>query len=35
MLPRGVFRLMAPVISRTGKKNLRDTAQALQAFLER
>jgi len=35
MAPRGVFRLMAPMIARTGRKNLRDTAEALQAFLER
>ena len=35
MLPKGVFRLMAPMIARTGRKNLRDTAEALQAFVER
>jgi hypothetical protein len=35
MLPKGAFRLMAPLIARTGTKNLRETAEALQAFLER
>jgi uncharacterized protein YndB with AHSA1/START domain len=35
MVPKGAFRLMAPLIARTGKKNLRETAEALQAFLER
>jgi uncharacterized protein YndB with AHSA1/START domain len=35
MLPKGIFRLMAPLMARTGRKNLRDTAEALQALLER
>ncbi len=35
MRPKGAFRLMAPMIARTGRKNLRATAEALQAFLER
>ena len=34
MVPRGMFRLMAPMIARAGRRNLRDTAQALQAHLE-
>jgi uncharacterized protein YndB with AHSA1/START domain len=35
MLPKGAFRLIAPMIARTGRKNLRATAEALQALLER
>jgi ligand-binding SRPBCC domain-containing protein len=35
MIPRGVFRLMGPMMARTGTRNLRATAQALQAHLER
>jgi len=34
MVPRGMFRLFAPIVARTGRRNLRDTAQALQAHLE-
>src|SRR5713101_6892753 len=34
MVPKGILRLMAPVIAWTGRKNLRDTAEALQAHLE-
>src|SRR5713101_7615431 len=34
MVPRGVFRLLAPIMAWTGRRNLRDTAQALQAHLE-
>ena len=34
MVPKGLFRLFAPMVARTGRKNLRDTAQALQAHLE-
>ena len=34
MIPRGVFRLLAPMMARTGRKNLRATAEALQAHLE-
>ena len=35
MTPRGVFRLFGPMMARTGKRNLRATAEALQAHLER
>src|SRR5713101_1613594 len=31
MTPRGVFRLFGPMMARTGKRNLRATAEALQA----
>jgi uncharacterized protein YndB with AHSA1/START domain len=34
MVPRGFFRLLGPMVARTGRKNLRDTAAALQAHLE-
>jgi uncharacterized protein YndB with AHSA1/START domain len=34
MVPKGLFRLFAPMVARTGRRNLRDTAQALQAYLE-
>ena len=34
MIPRGMFRLFAPLMARTGRKNLRATAEALQAHLE-
>ena len=34
MIPRGIFRLFTPIIARTGRKNLRATAEALQAELE-
>src|SRR5262249_12340033 len=34
MVPRGIFRLLAPLMARTGRKNLRDTAEALQNHLE-
>jgi hypothetical protein len=34
MTPRGVFRLMTPMIARTGRKNLRATAEALKGHLE-
>jgi hypothetical protein len=34
MTPTGVFRLMTPVIGRTGRKNLRATAEALKGYLE-
>jgi uncharacterized protein YndB with AHSA1/START domain len=34
MTPRGVFRLMTPMIAGTGRKNLRATAEALKAHLE-
>jgi uncharacterized protein YndB with AHSA1/START domain len=34
MNPRGVFRLFAPMMGMMGRKNLRDTANALKAHLE-
>lgn len=34
MVPKGIFRLLAPMVARTGRRNLRDTAEALQAHLE-
>jgi uncharacterized protein YndB with AHSA1/START domain len=34
MVPKGLFGLFAPMVARTGRRNLRDTAQALQAHLE-
>lgn len=34
MVPKGIFRLLGPMIARTGRKNLRETAEALQAHLE-
>jgi uncharacterized protein YndB with AHSA1/START domain len=34
MIPRGVFRLLGPMMGRTGRKNLGATAEALQAHLE-
>jgi uncharacterized protein YndB with AHSA1/START domain len=34
MNPRGIFRLLAPMVARTGRRNLRDTAAALRAHLE-
>ena len=34
MVPKGMFRLMAPMIAWTGRRNLRDTAEALKAHLE-
>jgi uncharacterized protein YndB with AHSA1/START domain len=33
MVPSGLFRLFAPMIARTGSKNLRDTAEALRPTL--
>ena len=35
MQPKGAFRLFAPMMGMIGRKNLRDTARALQARLER
>jgi uncharacterized protein YndB with AHSA1/START domain len=35
MRPKGVFKLMAPMVWATGRKNLRETADALQRHLER
>jgi uncharacterized protein YndB with AHSA1/START domain len=34
MQPKGIFRLMTPMMGVIGRKNLRDTANALQAHLE-
>jgi uncharacterized protein YndB with AHSA1/START domain len=34
MVPKGLFRLFAPMVGRTGRRNLGDTAEALQALLE-
>jgi uncharacterized protein YndB with AHSA1/START domain len=34
MNPKGAFRLFAPMMGMIGRKNLRDTARALQAYLE-
>lgn len=34
MQPKGFFRLMTPMMGVIGRKNLRDTANALQAHLE-
>jgi hypothetical protein len=34
MTPKGLFKLMTPVIARTGRKNLQATAEALKAHLE-
>lgn len=35
MRPKGAFALFAPVMGMVGRKNLRDTANALQAHLEK
>jgi hypothetical protein len=35
MIPKGVFKLMAPMMKRTGRMNLRATADALKRYLER
>jgi hypothetical protein len=34
MIPQGVFRLFGPLVGAIGRKNLRDTAAALQNHLE-
>jgi hypothetical protein len=34
MIPKSVFKLMAPMMMRTGQKNLRGTADALKSYLE-
>jgi uncharacterized protein YndB with AHSA1/START domain len=34
MIPKGLFRLFAPMMGMIGRKNLRDTADALQRHLE-
>ena len=35
MNPKGLFRLFSPLMGMMGRRNLRDTADALQAYLER
>ena len=35
MNPKGLFRLFAPLMGMMGRRNLRDTADALQTYLER
>jgi hypothetical protein len=35
MRPKGAFRLFTPMMGITGRKNLRDTANALRAYLEK
>jgi len=35
MTPKGVFKIFTPVMGMMGKKNLRETAEALQRYLER
>ena len=35
MTPKGVFKIFIPIMGMMGKKNLRDTANALQRYLER
>jgi len=35
MIPKGPFRLFAPIMGMIGRKNLRDTANALQIHLEK
>ena len=34
MNPKGLFKLFSPMMSKMGEKNLRDTADALQRYLE-
>jgi hypothetical protein len=34
VVPRGIFKVLAPLIGMISRKNLRDTATALQAYLE-
>lgn len=34
MIPRGKYRLLGPMMSLTGRRNLRATAAALKAYLE-
>jgi hypothetical protein len=35
MIPKGAFLLFAPMMGMIGRKNLKDTANALQAYLEK
>ena len=34
MVPRGLLRLLGPMITLNGRRNLRQTAEALQAYIE-
>ncbi len=34
MTPKGVFKIFSPLMGMMGRKNLRDTANALQTYLE-
>ena len=34
MVPRGLLRLLGPMITRNGRRNLRQTAEALQTHIE-
>jgi len=34
MTPKGIFRLFAPIMGAIGRRNLRDTASALQTYIE-
>jgi len=35
LVPKGIFRLFAPLMARTARNNLRETAEALQRRVER
>ncbi len=35
MNPKGPFKLLSPLMAKMGEKNLHDTAEALQTYLER
>jgi hypothetical protein len=34
MIPRGPMRILSPILGMVGRKNLKDTANALKAHLE-
>jgi hypothetical protein len=34
MVPKGLFKVLAPLMGMMSRTNLRDTASALQAYLE-
>lgn len=34
MIPKGIFKVFAPLMGVIGRKNLRGTAKALQEYLE-
>jgi len=34
MVPRGILRLLGPMIARNGRRNLRQTVEALQTYIE-